>query len=174
MSDPDGRPAHAGGNPAQDPRFRTRFPRDERRDVLRRHVDRKIRMRMRIYAVIFVVLLVVVAIELFLAAPPAVLPALAALAGGIAVGLVASRMFRLEWDRAARTVVGKLDVLGIIILVAYIVFSIFRSRIVALWVPADIVKLCSLAVVDGLMLGQVVGTVGGLKGLYRRIVAGAG
>ena len=44
----------------------------------------------------------------------------------------------------------------------------------ALWVPADIVKLCSLAVVDGLMLGQVVGTVGGLKGLYRRIVARGG
>lgn len=128
---------------------------------------------MRIYAVIFLVLLVVVAVELFLAAPQAVLPALAALAGGIAVGLVASRMFRLEWDRAARTVVGKLDVLGIIILAAYIVFSIFRSRIVALWVPADIVKLCSLAVVDGLMLGQVIGTVGGLKGLYRRIVAQA-
>lgn len=56
---------------------------------------------------------------------------------------------------------------------AYIVFSIFRSRIVALWVPADIVKLCSLAVMDGLMLGQVIGTVGGLKELYKRIVADA-
>ena len=173
MSDPDGRRTFDGGKPAQVSRPHTRIPRGERRDMARRHVDKKIRMRMRIFAVIFVVLLVVVIVELFLAAPEAVPPALAGLVGGIAVGLVASRMYRLEWDRAARTVVGKLDILGGIILVAYIVFSIFRSRIVALWVPADIVKLCSLAVMDGLMLGQVIGTAGGLKELYKRIVADA-
>ncbi|MFE5837205.1 hypothetical protein [Arthrobacter sp. NPDC056493] len=173
MSHPDGRRADHGGKPAQGSRPHTRIPRGARREVARRHVDRKIRTRMRIFAVIFVVLLVVVIVELFLATPQAVPPAVAALVGGIAVGLVASRMFRLEWDRAARTVVGKLDILGGIILVAYILFSIFRSRIVALWVPADIVKLCSLAVMDGLMLGQVIGTVGGLKELYKRIVADA-
>ncbi|MCZ9881971.1 hypothetical protein [Arthrobacter sp. B2a2-09] len=151
------------------PDGRAPLDRKARKAGARRHVGRKIRLRLRIYALVFSVLLVIVVVELFMAPQTAVLPAAVSLAGGIVVGLVASRMFRLQWDSAAKNVVGKLDVLGVVILVAYIAFSIFRTRLVGLWVPADIVGVCSLAVVDGLMLGQVAGTVGGLKELYKRL-----
>lgn len=148
--------------------------RQARKALARKHLDRKIRFRLRLYALIFVVLLVVVAVELALIGAWAILPALACLAGGIVAGRIASRMFRLEWDAAAKNVVGKVDVVGGVILLAYIAFTVFRGRIVGMWVPASIAGTCSLAVLAGAMFGQVIGTVGGIKDLVERLRATAG
>ncbi|MBP2706104.1 hypothetical protein JOL79_20045 [Microbispora sp. RL4-1S] len=57
-------------------------------------------------------------------------------AAGASVGVVASRMTRLEWVRLEQRVECRMDVVGVVVLLAYIVFSLFRSRIVGLWVPA--------------------------------------
>ncbi len=123
----------------ESPDGRAPLDRQSRKEGAGRHVDRKIRLRLRIYAFVFSVLLVVVIVELVMASRTTILAAAVSFAGGIVVGLVASRMFRLQWDSAAKNVVGKLDVLGVVILVADIAFGIFRSRLVGLWVPANIV-----------------------------------
>ncbi|OFI36831.1 hypothetical protein BIU82_12250 [Arthrobacter sp. SW1] len=156
------------GRQAQpDPQART--GRQARKALARKHLDRKIRIRLRLYALLFMVLLGVVAVELVVVGAWAILPVLACLAGGIVAGRIASRMFRLEWDSAARNVVGKVDVIGGVILLAYIAFTVFRGRIVGMWVPASIAGMCSLAVLAGAMFGQVLGTVGGIKDLVERL-----
>lgn len=143
----------------------------ERRDLARRHVSRSIRMRVRIYALIFLVMTVVVVVDTIVIGPRSILPALACVAGGIVVGLVASRMLSLSWDAVSGTVVGRLDVIGGIVLVGYLAFSIFRGDLLDLWYDGPVLAVAGLAALAGAMAGQVLGTSRGV-GAVLRIVAG--
>jgi hypothetical protein len=110
---------------------------------------------------------VIVVVDLVRIGGDAVLPALLCLAGGVVVGLGVSRMFRIGWDEVSERVVGRIDIVGAVILVCYIAFSIFRSRLVGLWVEAPVVGVASLAVLGGVMAGQAVGTRQGVIRVFR-------
>jgi hypothetical protein len=142
-----------------------------RREATRRYVDKRIISRARIYVVIFVVTLVVAVVDSVIAGGWTWLVAATGVAGGIGVGVVASRMTRLEWDQFEKRIQGRVDAVGLVVLVAYLAFTIFRSRIVDLWVPATQVAATSMGVLSGAMLGQVVGIRRGLRSLARRLRA---
>lgn len=132
-----------------------------RRDQARQRVDRSIRIRVTLYAVIFLVLIVIVVVVVVDAVRiggRSVLPVMICLVAGLVVGGVASRMFRLSWDAVSGRVVGRLDAVGGVILVLYLAFSIFRGRLVGLWFSAPVVGVASLAVLAGVMAGQVLVT----------------
>jgi hypothetical protein len=139
----------------------------ERRAQVRQRIDRTIRFRVAIYSIIFLVMTALVVVDVVRIGATAVLPVLLCLLGGIVVGLGVSRMFRLGWDEVSERVVGRIDVVGVIILVCYIAFSIFRSRLVGLWVAAPVVGVASLAVLAGVMAGQAVGTRQGVIRVFR-------
>ncbi|GGS31083.1 MULTISPECIES: hypothetical protein [Actinokineospora] len=142
-----------------------------RREAVRRHVDRAIILRCRVYLAIFLVASAVAVVEAVLAGGWTLVFAAAGLLAGIAVGHVVSRMFRLEWHEFERKAVGKIDVVGAVILVAYLLVAVNRARLVDLWVPAASAGATSMAVLAGIMLGQVLGIRRGLIALYRRTVA---
>jgi cytochrome c oxidase subunit IV len=139
----------------------------DRRAQVRRHIDRSIRLRVTIYSVIFLVMTVIVVVDVLRIGGGAVLPVLLCLAGGLVVGLVVSRMFRIGWDAVSERVVGRIDVVGVVILVLYIAFSIFRGRLVGLWVDAPVVGVASLTVLAGVMAGQSLGTRQGVIRVFR-------
>ncbi len=141
--------------------------RKDRRAQARQRVDRPIRLRVAIYSVIFLVMAVLVVVDGVRIGGRVVLPVVLCLVGGIAVGLVVSRMFRLGWDEVSGRVVGRIDVVGVIILVLYVAFSILRSRLVGLWVDAPVAGVASLAVLAGVMAGQAVGTRNGVIRVFR-------
>lgn len=141
--------------------------RKDRRAQARQRVDRPIRLRVAIYSVIFLVMAVLVVVDVVRVGGRAVLPVVLCLVGGIAVGLVVSRMFRLGWDEVSGRVVGRIDVVGVVILVLYVAFSIFRSRLVGLWVDVPVAGVASLAVLAGVMAGQAVGTRNGVIRVFR-------
>lgn len=138
---------------------------------MRARVDRPIRIRVRIYALIFVVLAVIVVVEAVGLGVRSVLPVLACLAGGLLVGGVASRMFRISWDAVSGRVIGRLDVVGGVVLVGYVLFSVFRTRLVGLWLEGDVAGVAGLAALAGVMAGQVLGTRRGVRRVFE-IVAG--
>jgi hypothetical protein len=119
--------------------------------------------------VIFLVALVAALVETIRVGGLGWLVVLAGLVVGGLLGLLATRMNRLEWDGFAQKVVGKIDALGLVILVLYVVFSVFRSRLVHLWVHGPISGATSLAVLAGLMLGQVYGIRFGLRRLAQEL-----
>ena len=141
--------------------------RKDRRTQARQRIDRSIRLRVTIYSVIFLVMAVLVVVDVVRIGGSAVLPVVICLVGGVAVGLVVSRMFRIGWDAVSGRVVGRIDVVGAVILVLYIAFSVFRSRLVGLWVEAPVAGVASLAVLAGVMAGQVVGTRNGVVRVFR-------
>ncbi|MGC5032983.1 hypothetical protein [Micromonospora sp. DT229] len=141
------------------------------RQMVRRHVDRRVIWRARIYAVVFVVTLVVTIVDAAVAGNWTWLRALVGFVAGVVVGVVASRMLRLRWDGFEKRVVGKIDAIGVVVLLCYVTFSILRVRIVGMWVPASQVAATSMGVLSGVMLGQILGIRRGMRLLASRLLA---
>ncbi|MEW2477186.1 hypothetical protein AB0875_25690 [Micromonospora gifhornensis] len=142
-----------------------------RRQLIRRYVDRKVVWRARIYAAVFVVTLGVTLVDAVVAGGWTWLRALVGIVAGVVVGVAASRMSRLRWDGFEQRVVGRIDAIGVVVLVCYLTFSFLRARIVGLWVPASQVAATSMGLLSGAMLGQILGIRRGLRLLGRRLLA---
>lgn len=141
--------------------------RAERRELVRRHIDRSIVLKVRIYSVIALVALLIMIVEIFMSSAAAWWGCLIGLAGGVGIGMLASRMQKLSWNAFESKVVAAFDAVGVVVLIGYIVFAVFRTRIVAAWFPADIVAPVGMAVLAGLMIGQILGIGNGLRRLAR-------
>jgi hypothetical protein len=122
-----------------------------------KHLDKKLRFRLRIYFAISIILLGVVSFEIFTNRVSPLL-ALVGLGIGLLIGVIAARMFLLSWDKDAKKVISRLDVVGGIILAIYIVIAIFRGKIIGHYVQGSYVTGTSLSVVAGIMIGRVFGT----------------
>jgi hypothetical protein len=138
--------------------------RTDRRRAWQRLVDRKLRVQLRLFLAIFAVMTAVVAYHLVrdgvspLWAPVGFLP-------GLALGLVLCRTKVLRWEPDVRTVVEVTDLIGAVILVAYLAFIFFlRERIIGLAVEdAAAVGVVGLAMTAGAMLGRVYFTLRGIR-----------
>jgi hypothetical protein len=121
------------------------------------HLDKKILFRLRIYSVISVILFCVIIFEILTG--KLIFPlALAGLALGLVVGVIAARTYIHTWDDDIGKVVSRLDVAGGIIFAAYMVFAVFRGRIIGHFIQGNYVAGTSISVALGIMVGRVFGT----------------
>lgn len=125
-------------------------------------IDRRLRLRLRLYALLALVLLVIAVVEVARGQIGAPLAALGLL-GGLAVGVVASRMVRIAWDEEAGAVIGRIDWIGAAVLVVYLAFSVLRTWLLGHWVAGAALGALSLDVATGVMLGRVLGTGRGVR-----------
>jgi hypothetical protein len=136
-------------------------------------LNRSLRMQLRLFIAIFAIMVVLIVVHLV----QDHLNPLWALAGfvpGLAIGVVLARTKVLRWEPSQREVVGSMDAVGSIILVAYFVFLFFRSRIIGREVEsAAVVSVIGLAITAGAMLGRVYFTMRGVRNILR-VAAGAG
>lgn len=126
-------------------------------------MDRSLTLRMRIFVLLALAAIGVVVTDLLVLGPAALLPVLASATGGALAGLVASRVLRLEWNIKTARVVGRIDAIGALVLVGYLVLMVFRSRLLSLWINAPMLGAAALAALSGLMVGQVLGTLTGIR-----------
>ena len=77
---------------------------------------------------------------------------------GVIGGILFARMYHLSWDHDARKIVSRLDVIGVIILVFYIVFVIFRSKLIGFFVQTPQIGAVGFSITAGIMIGRVIGT----------------
>jgi Kef-type K+ transport system membrane component KefB len=124
----------------------------------------------RLYSLIFLVMVVLVVVDSVRIGSRSLPPVLACLAGGVVIGVIASRMFSLSWDTVSKKVIGKLDVVGAVVLVLYVAVSIFRSRLLGLWLEGPVLSVAGLAVLAGIMAGQVAGTRRGVVRVFRLLI----
>ena len=121
------------------------------------HVDKKLRFRLRLYSIISIVMFGIVLYEIF----KNTLPLEFAVVGifiGLFVGIISARMYNLSWNHDAKKIVSRLDMLGIIILTVYIVFAIFRTKLISYFVQGPVVGAISFSIIAGIMIGRVIGT----------------
>lgn len=126
---------------------------------LRKHVDKKLQRRLWLYAGISLVLIVIVLYEVAVGVMSLFFAAIG-VGIGVILGILSARMFHISWDHDAQLIVSKLDQFGIVILVLYILVSIFRGQIVGHFIHGPAVGGVSLSIATGVMLGRVIGTRG--------------
>src|SRR6478735_1895275 len=95
-----------------------------------KHIDKRLRFRLRLYFFISLVLIAVLVFNIG-RGTLRIESGITALLIGIGLGIMTSRMFRISWDKDAQKVVSRLDMYGIIILIGYVLFEIFREKIVS-------------------------------------------
>lgn len=118
-------------------------------------VDKKLLLRLRMFAVIF---LVVLAIGIYdvVVGNLHILLALAACTGGLLIGLVVGRVYNVSWNEDAGKVMGKMDALGVAILIAYVAFAFFRKEILAHWLTGHQLSGFIIWLYTGLISGRFI------------------
>jgi len=131
-----------------------------------KHIDNKIILRARIYALVFLVMLVLLCRDVFTGVSTFSW-IFGSLIVGILLGTLASRMFHLSWSKDSKKIIARLDSLGIVILIFYILFSLFRSDLVKVFVHGPMVGSVSMSLIAGSFFGQLLGMRDGIKGILR-------
>ena len=80
--------------------------------------------------------------------------------GGFIIGfsagyIVAKRMHKITWDEAADKVVGKMDTIGILILIAYLLFAITRRWIFSHWLEGHALSAFVLSISCGAIISRL-------------------
>lgn len=125
----------------------------------KKHIDKALQRRLYLYFGIAVILIAILIGNVARGALRLDLGILGLLAG-IGIGIIASRMFHTSWNTDTEKVVSRLDAFGICVLVFYILFEVFRERIVGFFTHNIQVGTVGFAVLAGVMFGRVLGTRG--------------
>lgn len=122
----------------------------------RHYVSKRLKRRIAMYFLISLFILGIVIYHIIVDKVNFIYP-ITAIFVGMLIGIIASRMFKISWDHGAQEVIYTFDVVGILFLIAYIIFALYRDRIIEHFVKGPSVVAVSFAVVAGLMYGRVLG-----------------
>jgi len=75
---------------------------------------------------------------------------------GVAIGIIVGRMFNIQWHEEKDKVIARLDVIGIVILVLYILVSIARQWIFAHWFTGIKLTAFTFSFAEGVMIGRII------------------
>lgn len=129
------------------------MPLTSRRE-LTRFVHRKLLFRLRRLALFFLVVAGILIYEISKNYIAGYLASLGFLIG-IIIGLSVRRMHNISWHAETNKAVSKMDRLGIIILVIYLLFAITRRWIFSHWLHGYALSAFSLSTAAGGMLGRL-------------------
>lgn len=118
------------------------------------HIDKKLVKRLRIFVVILVIMSAALVYEVFVSGIHFLWVVLGLLLGA-AVGFLAGRMFSIEWHTEESKVIGRLDRIGVAVLICYVGFSLARGWIFAHWFTGTILSAFTFSFVEGAMLGRI-------------------
>jgi hypothetical protein len=130
------------------------MPLSKRKEV-GRFVHRKLLFRLRRLALIFLIITGILIYEISNDYIAGYLAMFGFMMGMIIGLLVARRMHNISWNAETNKAVTKMDRLGIVILVLYILFAISRQWILSHWLHGYALSAFSLSVAAGGMLGRL-------------------
>lgn len=118
-------------------------------------VHKKLLFRLRRLAVFFIVITAILIYEISVNYIAGYL-AMGGLIIGFIIGyIVAKRMHKISWNEEAAKVVGKMDRIGVTILVIYILFSISRRWIFSHWIGGHALSAFLLSISCGALISRL-------------------
>src|ERR1035437_3860273 len=120
-------------------------------------VDKKLIFRQRVFFVIITIFIIIDIVNVI----KGKISALLAISGFLlttVLGLILSRIFKIHWHSEKQKVVSRLDIIGVIFLVLYIVIEIGRKWFLGHWLSGASLSALVLIIPTGLILGRFLGT----------------
>jgi hypothetical protein len=118
-------------------------------------VHGKLLFRLRRLALFFIVVTAILIYEISKNYIAGYLAACGFIIGFSAGYIVAKRMHKITWDEAADKVVGKMDTIGILILIAYLLFAITRRWIFSHWLEGHALSAFVLSISCGAIISRL-------------------
>ncbi|PKL66297.1 MAG: hypothetical protein CVV28_11495 [Methanobacteriales archaeon HGW-Methanobacteriales-1] len=126
------------------------------------NIDSRIIKRLRIYLLVMFILLVVIVFEV-LNGRFSILFSISGIFMGLLIGIIVSRVYNLSWDEETNNVIGKIDWIGAVILVCYLIFIFTKTQLLGYWAHGNSLFALVLSITAGTMLGRVLSTERGIK-----------
>ncbi len=136
------------------------------KQILQKYLDRRLFTRLRLLTILSLIMLVIIAFEV-LENKFNIPLALSGILLGLVVGIIASRMYHLSWDEETSKVIGRIDWIGAIILLLYIIFMIARILLLGYLVQGAPLFTTTLSITAGAMMGRIVGTRHGIHKILK-------
>jgi len=134
----------------------------------RQHVEKRLIRRLRIYLIVSLVIFAAIIIEV-LEGRFGLALALTGVLIGLVVGIIVSRTRQLSWDEETNTVIGRIDWIGAILLVCYLVFVFTKSYFAGFYVQGAALFAVILGIIAGTMLGRIFATRHGINRLLETL-----
>lgn len=134
----------------------------------RQNVHRKIKVKLWIYFLVFLISLMMSMFHYVKGNISFYFP-LGGFVIGFLIGHISSRINKVIWDEDSDMIDLKLDKLGIVILLVYILFVIFKNTLIEDVVHLHHISSISLAVLSGTMLGHAVALRKKVMKIYRKL-----
>jgi len=125
------------------------------------YIDQRLIKRLRIYIIIALIMLAVVTFEV-LKGTFSIQFAIGGILIGLGIGTIISRMYHLSWDEETNNVIGRIDWIGAVILVFYLIFVFTRAHYMGYWIQGAPLLALILSITAGTMLGRVMTTEHGI------------
>lgn len=122
----------------------------------REFVSKRLQTRLGIFFLISFVLLFLV-VQDMINGVLAWTTGLIALAFGLVLGFIYGRLSRVQWHETEDKIVMRYDVLGFVLIGAYIVLSIFRNLLLDHYFSGVALESISFAVLAGVLIGRFFG-----------------
>ncbi len=119
-------------------------------------VQTKLKIRLIIYFLLAVAIIGIVIFHIISDNVSFVYP-LIALVVGTGLGTFVSRIFKITWDHGAGQVISEFDIIGVLILIGYVFFELYREEIVEYFIHGPQVIATSFALLAGIMIGRILG-----------------
>jgi hypothetical protein len=132
---------------------------NKHRKQLAHHLDKRLRFRLRIFIVVAIIMIGIALFDI-ITGKIEICISILAIAAGIIVGIISSRMYHISWNQDAQKVVSQFDIVGGIILAVYILFELKQKSLVGFFIQGPELEAASFAVLSGTMIGRVLGTRG--------------
>ncbi len=143
------------------------MPLSKRKEV-KQFVHRKLLFRLRRLAIFFIIVFSILIYEISKNYIAGYLAAAGFILGAVIGVLVSRRMHTISWNAETSKAVTKMDRLGIVILIAYILFAICRKWIFGYWLQGYALSAFTLSVAAGGMLGRLWHTRQKIRGILKK------
>lgn len=129
---------------------------------LYKRVDRRLLIRLRIYLLIFLAQIGVTIFNIFEHRIDFGIALIGVLTGTL-IGAFVGRIYQLRWDEKTEKLIAKIDWIGGLVLILYIVYLFNRGLFIGRWVQADTLAVIGISITAGIMLGRIVFTRHGIR-----------
>jgi cytochrome c oxidase subunit IV len=131
-----------------------------------KHVHKNLQRRLRLFFIISAIMFLLALFDVYNGTLTIGIALISIVIGSV-VGFISSRIFHLSWEKDGEVVVGRIDTVGWIVLVAYILFEIARTTFFS-----DVLHLAAsaTAITYVFVASALISRVLGLRGRMLRIL----